>query len=110
MMIKMLQFLHFLSPKIRQSKKSYHTVDQLYVDFKYVIKVNNEHHCWWHPLCPYEEARAWAREYSCEILVGRVLWDPWNQQWTDNGIGGSDYLFFATNDSEVACITTLRWS
>lgn len=109
MMKKLLRFLLFRSPP-EPPKKRYHTVEQLYSEFKYVIQANNEHHVWWHPICPFEDAIAWAKEHNCEILVDRVLWDPWMQKWASNGIGGGDYLFFATNDEATALMTALRWS
>lgn len=85
-------------------------VEDLYRDFKYVIVVNNENHSWWHPFCPYEEAIDWAKEYGCEILVDRVIYNEWNNRWESNGIAGGDFLFFAMNDDEAATMTVLRWS
>lgn len=109
--MKILRFFTFFRRKeLEEPKKPYHKVDQLYADFRYVIQVNNDHHEWWHPFCPFEEAKAWARDHSCEILVDRVIWDSWMQRWTNNEIGGGDYLFFATNDEDAATMTTLRWS
>lgn len=39
----------------------------------------------------------------------RVMWDKWNQDWIENGIGGGDYMFFAFKNGEDETLFRLVW-
>ena len=92
-------------------------------DFSYMsTKIKSIYHGYAHIVIPDERKYRWDEydtivDWCKERCVGkwrsdvhRVIYDKWNGGWELNGIGGSDYMFFAFKDPKDATLFLLRWS
>ena len=52
----------------------------------------------------------WCSDHGCQLIWDRVLWDPWQEQWTNNEIAGGDMLFVLTSNDDIATLARLIWS
>lgn len=94
------------------------TIDNMFMHFKHVIEVKPD--LFFDPYEPF----AWvpnksAKQFfwpqrelgnNCVWRFERVMWNPWDQRWHINEIGGGDHVFVATNNDHDALMISLRYA
>lgn len=94
------------------------TIDDMFKNFRHVIMVNTEKFTDYHnpfgwtpcadakqyfwPHCALADTAVWRFE--------RVAWDPVQEQWRINELGGVDHIFVATNSDSDAVVIALKYA
>lgn len=82
-------------------------VERLYNDFKHVMVVGDD--AAWHVWADHSELDSWCIDNDCYFMYDRAIYDQWMKRWFSNSIGGGDYYFIATNNTESFVHAQMVW-
>lgn len=90
--------------KLKDDSHVYFTVDQLYQDYKHVIRVNfnNSRHREW------DDCVIWCNKNNMQFVTDIAVFDYSKMRWS-SGVFGSTEFFMATNNEETATMAYLTW-
>jgi hypothetical protein len=93
------------------------TIENMFMHFKHIIIVDSNRFMVEDPFVwrPCEDARQYfypARRLgeNCVWRFERVRKDPWDGRWHIDEMGGSDYVFVATNNERDAMMIALKYA